>query len=186
MTNNNVDISQWDKDDDGIDDKTEEDIAPTMSADYEIPELEEVPKKTFWDTAFGRTIRLKNKTGKIGATVLGGVGSTFIPGPMGDWINKGFQALITTQTGVGMEFLADMSLLQLIIMAVAVLITVVVPMVFPKVRDKKAWEIIDSRVDDVADEVVAAVDKDSEGGKSITRNEWRSIISGAIKKDDEQ
>lgn len=80
-----------------------------------------------------------------------------------------------------MEML-DMSLLQMAIWGVSILIAVGVPSIFPNIRRKAAWKLVKSRLDAVADEVVAAVDKDSEGGKSISKGEWKAIIGSAIKK----
>lgn len=140
--------------------------------------------KTFWkDKPLGRTLSLRNKTGKIGATILGGAASTFIPGPIGNWINKGFDALITTQTMTGMEFL-DMSFLQMAIVAGVALITWALPSLVPAVKKKTAWKVVRSRLDGVADEVVQAIDEDSEKGKKISRNELKDIIGDVLKKEE--
>jgi hypothetical protein len=85
-----------------------------------------------------------------------------------------------------MESLMDFNLLQLIIMAVTVLIVWALPSIFPGIEQKRAWKIVDNRLEDVTDEVVTAVDKDSEGGKNITRSEWRSIIARALKKEQDE
>lgn len=140
---------------------------------------------SFWkDKPLGRTLSLRNKTGKIGVTVLGGAASTFIPGPVGDWINKGFETLIATQTTVGMDFVTDMSVLQMIIAALAVLLPIILKWKFPALKEKAAWSVINERLDNVADEAIKAVDKDSEDGKKISRNEWKSIIASGLQKEE--
>lgn len=162
---------------------TEENLEKASGAEYDSIAEAAIPD-TFWkDHPLGRTLSLRNKTGKTIVGVLGGIGSNFIPGPIGGWIDKGIDVLITTQTGVGMEVF-DMSLLQIGITALAFLIAWGLPSIIPAIKEKTAWKVVKGRLDDVADEVVAAVDKDSKGGKSITKNEWKSIIGSALKKDE--
>lgn len=178
-------------DSDGKDDFTEgvnyenADDIKKQESDLEMPRHPKAPKKKFWNTWLGNTIRLKNKTGKAIAAGAAGLSTSFLPEPIGGWMQYVINALILTQTGVGMELLTDLNLIQLIVLAVVAIILWGLPSLFPSVTERKVWKTIEGRLDDVADEVVQAVDKDSEGGKTITRNEWKSIIGGALKKDKE-
>ena len=176
--------NEYDKDGDGIDDKTEQEVEPYMDVDAEKPPMYDVPKKEFWDTAFGRTLKGRNKTGKIVYTGLAGVGSTLLPEPFGGWLQQGANALIQTQTGVGMDVLLDLNMTQLIVMAVGFIVAWALPSIVPAIKEKQAWKVIEGRLDNVTDEVVKAVDEDSENGKKISRNELKAIIASALKNDD--
>lgn len=178
-------VNPNDKDGDGIDDDTENaSVDQEDRQGYADRNDVDIPKKNFWKTDFGRTLRLKNKTGKSIAAGLAGIGSNFFPEPFGGWIGKGIEVLITTQTGVGMEALLDFNVTQLIIMAVAFLLVWALPSIWPGLKEKQAWKVIDGRIDNVADEVVAAVDEKSDGGKKITRTELKDIIKSAFEDED--
>lgn len=138
--------------------------------------------KGFWKRPLGRTLRGKNKTGKILYSVAGVVVSA------ATGVNiEALTGLITnTQTGLAMEAILDFNLYQLIVVAVAMLIMWGLPSAFPAIEQRSAWKLISGRLDDVADSIVKAMDEDSEGGKKITRQEWKQIVSDALKsgKDD--
>lgn len=164
-----------------------EDISDPLNPEFDYVEgnedvLKVAIKKSFWkDTAFGRTLSLRNKSGKIIATGLVGIGSSFLPAPIGPWVSKTVNSLLTIQTGV--PIMGELNLLQIGITIGVMILLAVIPMLFPSLRGKAVWKVIKSRVDAVADEIVKAIDKESDGGKKITRSEIKDIIAKAIKPD---
>lgn len=172
-----------DKDNDGVPDIAEEEMdkVPEESKEY----YERKREKSFWkDKPFGRTLTLRNKTGKTIAGTGVAIGSMFLPGPVGEIVSTVFNGLITIQTGASMDFVTDMSFLQMAIAALVVIIPMLLKWKFPALKEKAAWSIINERLDNVADKLIEVVDEDSEEGKKITRNELKELVQEALRKGD--
>lgn len=149
-----------------------------------LDNMSEIPKRKFWkQTRTGRFLSLRTKTSKTVVGVLAAAGTTLLPPPVGNIVNGTINLLIPNPST--MDVLTDMSLLQIIITIAAFLVVTGVPMLFKGVRDSVIWKAVKGRIDAIADEVVQAVDAESEGGKKITRSEVQDIIRRAVKPKDE-
>nr|BDD43971.1 hypothetical protein 28 [bacterium] len=129
-----------------------------------------LPSLGFWYTPFGRTLRGKNKTGKIVYGVLG-AGATYFLG-----FNP-IPLINPVETGVPIMEFADLNLWQFIITLVFMVISFVVGLykMGPNLKEK-----INILVELLSVELVKATDDASEGGKKITRDEITAIVKKVV------
>jgi len=148
-------------------------IKPVFISDNEIQDIElrkvtqsfKRPKRNFWkDTPFGRTLSLRNKTGKTIATVALGALATFTP------INLTYLIQPTME---------DLSLLQTIITILGFIISFAAGYfkLSPNLKGK-----LDVAVEYLSDELVKVTDAKSDQGSKITRSEIVGIVKGVIEK----
>ena len=123
------------------------------------------PKRNFWkETPFGRTLSLRNKTGKTIATVALGALATFTP------INLTYLIQPTME---------DLSLLQTIITILGFIISFAAGYfkLSPNLKGK-----LDVVVEYLSGELVRVTDAKSDQGSKITRSEIVGIVKGVIEK----
>lgn len=146
-------------------------VKPVFISDNEIQdrELKRVsfkrPKRNFWkDTPFGRTLSLRNGTGKTIATIGLGALATFTP------INL---------THLIQPTMEDLSLLQTIITILGFIVSFLAGYfkISPNIKGK-----LDAVVEYLSDELVKVTDAKSDQGSKITRSEIVGIVKGVLGK----
>jgi hypothetical protein len=123
----------------------------------ELPEI----KKIFWEKPLGRTLKARNKAGKIVYSIV--TIATGIP----------FLTLLNINI---MDF-ADLNFIQIAITISFVIISGVIGL-YVKVPGTKAKLNVIAYL--LESELIRATDKASEGGKKITQSEIREIIKKVI------
>ncbi len=142
----------------------------------DLVDVPEAPKKNFWKhTPFGRTLSLRNKTGKtiagFGLSVIGaitGVQLDFIP-----------QETIQPMFLLLQDLATDFTITQTLIAISGVIIAFVIGFF---VKNKALASKLEEIADDVSDELIKATDPKSDGKEKITRNEVKSMVLSLLKK----
>lgn len=134
-------------------------------------------KKRFSQTAVGRTLLLKNKTGKYGLRILL-AGVAALTGvnllPFAEPLIGGFGMI---------DLIVDFGLIELGITALAFLLTALASWFAAKNKIPQ-WLVdrFEAGVDWMADELVKATDEKSEAGARITKNEIAGILRRGFKR----
>ena len=140
------------------------------------PNMIKPRKKRFSETAFGRTILLKNKTGKLIAGVL----TTGI----GIFTGIDLSPIINPLTGGNdMDFLFDAGIIEIAITAITFLLVAGVSWIGAYFKLPRKFTVKIERFLHVAsEEIEKAVSEESEKGRKITKNEIYNGLIIAFKK----
>jgi hypothetical protein len=152
------------------------DSAKVPYGDRDLDSFMKKSKGNFWKhTAAGRTLTLRNKTGKTIAGVL----TTAV----GVVTGLDLSPIITPiMGGTEMDFLADMGLIEIIITAATFLLVAGVSWIgayfkLPSAFQRKLTQFIEV----ASTELEKAVDEESEKGRKVTRNEIRNGLYATFK-----
>lgn len=145
--------------------------------DRDLDSFMKKSKGNFWKHhAFGRTLTLRNKTGKTLAGVLGTAAGVFTGVDITPIIN-------TVTGGTEMEFLADAGLIEIVITVVTFLLVAGVSWITAYFKLPKSFRgKITQFIEVASSELEKAVDEESEKGRKITRNEIKNGLYTTFKK----